>query len=226
MMNQRPARVPIRSASQSKAALAPLLAELIASVKHGFGQWKRLGHIDHEHAVADESPLRSPLSSRTRASWVYDHIVQEARRRLGGRPGVTLSTSRGFLLVLVGDAFSVRFKKLDAKGLARNYQTRAQTQFSFQLEMFGLGQETRITCGYQLDQLATEIADILIACPDGPYSNAWQYSALEELGGMSAPEPANEPAPIVPLAPAGETTIEVDPSKVQREGADSKEAGA
>jgi hypothetical protein len=225
-MTDQPSSVPVRSAAESKDALTAVFADLIAIVRHGFAQWEELGGVDEDPARQNKRALRNPLSARSRASWIYDHIAHEARRRLAGRSEVKLTASRGFLLVFVGSSFVLRFKKLDSKGLSRNYQTHAQKLFSCQLEMFGLGEETRLTLGYQLDELGRAIKDIRVVCPVGPHRTAWQYSLLAEAGDASGGAPAVPQAPITPMRPPAETTIVADPTKIKRDASGSVEAGA
>jgi hypothetical protein len=206
-----PPRNPIRAEAQARAILGPHLAKLIAAIRHGFEQWDRLAAIDMDPANAGRAPLRAPLDARARASFIYRHTVAEARRLLHGIPGVLLADNRNFLTVHFGDEFIVRFKKLDRRGRSRNFPTQTQKLFALQAQMFGLGTATRTTVGYQLDELEKSIHDIRVVCPNGNQT-AWNWSALEAVGA-AAPAATT---PIVPIAPVGETTIVVDPSKARR----------
>jgi hypothetical protein len=205
-------RIPIRSEAEAKLHLRPHLDDLIASIRHGFAEWERIG--------TTERAFRAALGPRTRANVIYEHIAQEARRRFEGRQGVVLTNKHGFLTINIGSDFILRFKKLDAYGQSRNVQTKQQKLFSLQMQMFGLGDETRITAGYQLNALATEITDIKVVCPDGR-RNAWGFSALEELEGEARPDSA----PITPISPVGDTVLETNPEKAKPADRAAREGG-
>lgn len=197
------AGIPIRTEAEARRLLGPYFSDLVAINEHGFREWERLGGLDRT--------LRASLSPRARANFIYDHMVAEARRRLGGKPGVVLCDNRGFLTIHIGSEFVIRLKKLDARGKSRNVPTRQQWLWSRQRHMFGLGQETRVTAGYQLNALATGILDIKLVCPNGG-GNAWGFSVLKEGDN------GTQTSSIVPLptAPPSETVLKVNPARARR----------
>ena len=70
-----------------------------------------------------------------RATIVFWQIVHRAETRFQEVEGSSVSHNRGFLTILVADKLEIRFKKLNRKGLSRNYPTKARvaTRSSFAL---------------------------------------------------------------------------------------------
>lgn len=172
--------------------LRPHWANLYKSIADGWAAWKILGE--------NEPELRKPLNSRARAFFVYCHIVESAKRRFREVPGVFLSEKRGFLIIRFGKEVILRFKKLDSRGRARGAPTKQFKLFMEQQCLPGFESTQRnLIGGYKLDDLQTQIEDILIICPRGS-DNQWYADLnvpLEQSGIETITPEGIEEAPII-----------------------------
>jgi hypothetical protein len=191
-------QIPVLSAETAKLLLAPYLASVRTCITAGWNAWKEFG---------DVAPgLRVPLSKRSRASFVYDHIASSVRSQFDGMDAVSLRDKGGFLtLEIEGDESRaiLRFKKLDRAMRGRNYQTRQQVLFSLQLTLPGWPADaTRLVAGYQLDAPEVEIDQHLITCPIGREVN-WFFGIDEQGGGRVVQIPSAS----TPMVPQKETRV-------------------
>ena len=157
--------------------LRPYLSILRECISAGWAGWDRFGEI--------APTLRLPLGKRSRASYIYDHIVAAATKRFASIPRVRIADNRGFLELLVGGRYVIRFKKLNRRRLSSNIPTRQQIEwFSVQLELPGMPADAvRLIVGYQVNLLGTEIADILVTRPLGG-KVAWAFS-ISDAGDIT-----------------------------------------
>ena len=109
-----------------------------------------------------------------RATIVFWQIVHRAETRFQEVEGSSVSHNRGFLTILVADKLEIRFKKLNRKGLSRNYPTKAQGRYSLQLRLAGMEEPTH-QAGYQLNKDGS-LRDILMVCPRGQQDVEWSFS--------------------------------------------------
>ena len=174
--------------------LRPYYSDLYDSIVDGWTAWEELGKR--------EPGLRKPLNSWARASFVYCHIVDSAKRRFQGNPEVHLSEKRRFLVMTFKGQVVLRFKKLDSRRRARGAPTRQFKLFMAQQSLPGLEfAQKNVVTGYRLDELQTQIKDILIVCPKGAH-NEWhldvplETSAIEKI---SPPTTEDKPS-IRPVA--------------------------
>lgn len=138
-------------------SLDPFLDDFYAIVVHG-------------HAVYRRYPAEFLIehSKRAAAACIYDHMGEEAERRLTGRNDVRGIEIRGLRLWLVGELAVIRAKKMDEDGRSRNYPTKQAKAFDRMEQLPGLPPiPVRLTIGYVLDATATEIKRVQIAQPNG-----------------------------------------------------------
>lgn len=142
-----------------------------------------------------ETQLPVAISNRARANLVYDYAVVEARATLAGVEGLSLSESRGFLLVAVNDALLLRFKKY-RDGLATSgIQTRQQQLFAYQqLTLDGMPPMTQIIAGYLLDPFQREIERVAITCRIGSRL-VWALDVPDPRAGEVVPIQTAREAP-------------------------------
>lgn len=172
--------------------LRPYQAHLYRSIVDGWAAWEALGNR--------EPKLRKPLNSRARAFFVYCHIIESAKRRFQEIPDVFLSEKRGFLIIRFGKEVILRFKKLDSKRRARGVPTKQFKLFMQQQCLPGFeSTQSNIIGGYRLDELQTQIEDILITCPSGS-SNQWYADLnvpLEQSGIETIIQDESDEMPVI-----------------------------
>jgi hypothetical protein len=113
--------------------------------------------------------------ARGRANAVHEYMVNEARLRFGAVPGVSLIETAGrFLLGFPG--MVVRFKKFDDSLKTRNYKTQTSLAFDNQAKCWlpGVPDVARITVGYRLNALGTEVRGVHVVLLHGERV-AWDY---------------------------------------------------
>lgn len=160
--------------------------EIIAKcVKAGWQRWKDLSPSD-----------RYPLSSRSRATVVYDFICHEIRHAFSEVPGVNIMKIHGMLVLNFNGEIILRFKKLDSAYRTGNIRTRHQESYSLQLQLPHLPpQATRLVAGYQLDRLQVDLKDIQVTHPIGR-NVMWHFSILDQAESpqvLLVPEMPDQP---------------------------------
>ena len=133
-------------------------------------------------------PDRAVLNhDRVRANIVWAFAIDEATSRFDETEEIRINDAHATKTFEIEDKLLFRFKKMDQKGISRNYPTQRAIFFSNQLELpgipYGLG---RVDIGYVLNDIKTSIVEILVSYRAG----AWKYEILP---------PAT--ATVVPLIP-------------------------
>jgi hypothetical protein len=108
------------------------------------------------------------VAARSRANVVYDYAADEARRTLKDVPGLTLTESRGFVLVNIEDKLILRYKKFRNNLRTSGIPTQQALDFAHQqLSIPGMPPVTHLVAGYLLDDFAQEISRVAITCSIG-----------------------------------------------------------
>src|SRR5690348_15539777 len=79
------------SEEEAKRILDPHLTKLAHCFQVAWQQWETFG--------TDASAIRYPLSARTRACFINDHICHQIRHQFADVNGVTYDDRHGFLLL-------------------------------------------------------------------------------------------------------------------------------
>lgn len=145
--------------SEVAALVEPYQGTIQRCLRHGWDMWERLRDLAPD--------LFKPLKKRTRASFVHDHVCDQVRQSFNGVDGVVVSEKRGVLLLTIAERVDIRFKKLDKKGRARNIITKQQANLAAQMRMPGFTEAMKLTAGYQLNELQTEMTNYLITYQRG-----------------------------------------------------------
>jgi hypothetical protein len=139
----------------------------------------------------------------------------KVRERFDALPGVSVQEKGGFFYLELEDGESravLRFKKLDEKRRARNYQTTQQILFSLQLQLPGWPADaSRLIAGYQLDMSETEIVEMLITLPVGRKVE-WYFSIEESESRIIE----------MPRSPDAQLETEVIATGIQRVSTDDE----
>ncbi len=142
-----------------------------------------------------EPDKRYPWDSKTRANVVNNYICHEIRHRFDNISGVSINDHCGFLVLNFCDTVLLRFKMLDKNRRAGNIQTKQQNDYDRLSELPHLPPKAiRVVAGYQLDQMETQIKDILITRPICG-KILWYYPILSETFSTIQPTLAIKDAP-------------------------------
>jgi hypothetical protein len=99
----------------------------------------------------------------TRASVMQALMVEELEAAFGS----AVSYRKGRALLCEVPGLIVQCKKLDDRGLPRNYPTKTAIRFAYQLNIPGIPPATRLTLGYLLNTPGTEIAEVRLLAQMG-----------------------------------------------------------
>ena len=176
----------IRSLATTKTDLDPLLTRLhdrIASAIRGFVE----KYVD----------LRHKLSARSIASIIHDlmrwHMEQEFPE--GNSDRVVCMTKRSKLFVImVGDEYQIKLKKLDPQFRTSNVKTQATFDFlknGDQLEL--IPSPTNLHLGYQPKRAELLTSEIWLTCPDGDSRPHWTMQNIPPSQGKIVPLQEEQP---------------------------------
>lgn len=149
----------------------------------------------------DGSP--ADLSTRSRASVIYDFIVAEAIKAFLGKEGIRVRKERGLLVLRFQDRVALRFKKFSGRTLRVSANKTKQTElFSSQMLEYSSGAPlplTHVVAGYLLDGLALDMSRLAITCTlNGKHLWAPIDIVSDEPGRSVVPLPASPVGPPVP----------------------------
>ena len=134
---------------------------------------------------------------RSRANFVWEQIIERAHLAFNGLPGVRIIGSNETFKFLLDDQVLFRFKKGDESGLSANVSTQLSLAFhDHDKDLLGLPEVQRVDIVYQLNQLETDITDVIVVARDGDLV-VWFYSLLNSVAAVT---------PLPMLAPSGEPT--------------------
>jgi hypothetical protein len=158
----------IRSLATTKTDLDPLLTRLHDRIAGAISEF-----------VEKYVDVRHKLSSRSIASIIHDlmrwHMEQEFPE--GNSDHVLCMTKRSKLFVIiVGDKYQIKLKKLDPHFRTSNVMTQATFNFlknGEQLELGGIPSLTNLHLGYQPKRAELLTSEIWLTCPDGDNRPVW-----------------------------------------------------
>lgn len=129
---------------------------------------------ENYHAHCRE--IKHILSSRSRASIIFDLIVDNVRQVFQGKKDVHFSEKKRLFLVNFGDKVVVRFKKLKNNKASCIPTQQTLNFFSQQLEFPEIPNPERLVVGYQLNSIQTELKDVSVIYPKNYTQNFWSYN--------------------------------------------------
>lgn len=153
------------TSSEAEKVLAPFLGDIYGCVSDGWAAWVKLGEVAPK--------LRAPMRARARASFVFDHIVDSAKRRFADDPRVRCTENKGLFRLIFESGVVLRFKKFDRYLRTSGIPTRQHLQYMLQYSLdLGKFKLVHLVGGYRLTDHQMEIQDILLTCPNGS-RNLW-----------------------------------------------------
>jgi hypothetical protein len=173
--------------AEVEAVLEPYVGALRQIVLEAWAQW-----------MASDKPARW-LMKRSRASFVWEEMIEAAHRLLGSDPRVTIIRKHETFYFVLDGRFAFRFKHCDQDGFTSNYPTQAALDFHDQAEgLSGIPTALKFEVGYVLNPTETAVADIRVVARRGSVVD-WQFSILNR-GEAATPVTALPIAP-TPAAP-------------------------
>lgn len=151
--------MPITRDEDQRAAMAaalPVLPELHTILSESVEFY----FSDEEYSVQ----ARAEHDSRAMKSCIYSHAETKAMAREASVPGLHCLDVRGLKLINFRDQVIFRLKSVDADGNHRNFQTKQQRDYDYQLPLEGLPDPAvRLVAGYELDEAGAGLKRVLIA---------------------------------------------------------------
>ena len=132
--------------------------------------------------------LADPISI---ATWFRQMVLQEVRERVVPRRGVIVRGKQWRFLLEIHGQVLLQFKKLGRGFGTSNLETETSRDFDGQIVMPGI-KLPRVTVGYQLNQLWTEITGLWIVFRIGE-ETIWAHNL--ETGVAETPRPLPFPMP-------------------------------
>jgi hypothetical protein len=198
------------SKDDAEDSLQPYLPQLRECIQYGFDAWIAFGLKAPE--------LKACLCARTRASFIYDHIISRVRVVFSSARRVRIVDRRGFPELVIRNRYVIRFKKLDSKGRSRNILTRQQKLwFEQQLSLPEMPPAAeKLVAGYVLDMLGTEIERVLVTCPKDASQIEWMINLSDGDGASNI-----VPMPTSPRAPKSPNVRSTRPKKQSKDDPES-----
>lgn len=164
--------ISVISEDAARNLLSPYRDLLRQCIKEAWEAWEKFGKV-----AAD---LRAPLGNRSRASFVYDHMIANVRKKFDDLPNVRIRDKGGVTILDIEGKVCIRFKKLDKNRKSRNYPTQQHLMFAMQMELPGIpAKQTTLITGYRLDLFETTIDEICVTCPVGKKLR-WYFSIEDD----------------------------------------------
>ena len=169
--------MPVWSMNDAMSALDPHFDELDGICRGGLATYRRY-----------PAEFLVELGLRAGAACVYDHMVAHAERVLTPKAGIVFKNIKGLKVWIVGGVATIRFKKMDEDGRARNYPTKQAQDFDRQIPLPGIPlPPLNLTVGYLPDATGTQVSRVQVARPMGKNTD-WCGAIVpvdeREVGGM------------------------------------------
>lgn len=178
--------MPVPPLEEVRSAFDPVRELVVEAVLGGWKDWR----------VSPQ--LGVWRCKRSRANFVWEQIIDRAHMAFDSVARVRIVDGQETFKFLVDDRVLFRFKKGDEAGLSANVPTQIAIAFhDHEQNLFGLPEVHRVDVVYQLNQLETDIADILVVARDGERV-AWTYSLLDYGEGVVPLPPTQLPEPTKP----------------------------
>lgn len=151
------------------------------------------------------NPERPVLYRRVRAGLIHNYMMLDAIPGMASeRIKVIERPAYETALFLLDDELVFRFKKGDAEGMSSNIGTQAALDYNDPnecLSLFGLPDLIRVDVSYSLNELETQLGDVMVVARDNDRV-AWSFSILMREADV-APEPINTDPKQPPAADTG-----------------------
>jgi hypothetical protein len=156
-----------------------------------------------EGAWAEMVSRKMPSRKRTRASVMWDNMLELADQLLVPLDGVHRFELRRIPMYAIDDRIAIRFKKHNEAGLTRSVWTDHQRALVSQQPIDGLAPGiVHLPCGYKLDRTGSEISHVVLSKPIRITKTEWEIDLRELISGEGTPYTA----PLSPIVPNLGTT--------------------
>lgn len=148
--------------------------------------WMTLAGLPHKALDRYKRMARrfAQPSARFRSNSIHELMVDEMRKIAGE----SIFSSGGRSVLRADNDLVVQFKKIDSQGRTKNIKTTASDGWNTQqLGLPGIPDTMRVTLGYRLNRLNTEVIDVSMVARDGDQI-IWRENMSSNLD-MFAAEP-------------------------------------
>ena len=174
--------MPVPPINEVKVVLEDFELRMRLILEGAWDDWQTMSH-------------RAILSSRSRASIIFDFIRKRALEEFDGDPNIHALPKGQTVHFLFRDRVLVRFKKANSAGLGSNIETQAVIEFvDPQMPLIELPPIYHIEVCYHLDKLATRMASLAVTARQRN-TKLWAYELDRPAGAgsgtvVSIPDPA------------------------------------
>lgn len=124
--------------------------------------------------------LRATFTTTTRAGIVHDFQVARASSYAAQHGSqIRIAESSKLRLIVIADRYAIRLKKLDEALMPSNHITDQVRDFRGQRQIPGLPESCNLELGYVLNRSETDIEQVCLVFPNGPYRNLWAIDLLK-----------------------------------------------
>ena len=167
---------------EARAIFAGIENRLVECHARAFRQWR---------VFATQLPT---ASTRGRRTILNELIIEEVRREFGSDQTAKIQDTADGRTVLHYGGLAIRFKHLDRQFRAATFPTPTATLVESPVLIAGLPGR-RVTVGYRLDRLETEIAGVYAAFYVKRRTPAWHYEFGKPAAQMTLLPPVNPATP-------------------------------
>ncbi len=144
---------------EAQAVLSPHLQKVARCFMGAWQKWLVL------HTQFPE--FTRPLTPRAIANVVSDYIWDFVKTEFADIPGAYTSDAKSLRLLCINDEVTLRFKKLNNNYQSSNIPTTQQVAFVQHSFISGIPTAPRLTAGYVLNSLQSEIQALAVTMPQG-----------------------------------------------------------
>jgi len=103
--------------------------DAISILKPFFSDFRQCVESGFSTCLTEYKPYTHLYARRTKASLVYDHIIDEARKTFADKNNINIIETNGLFLIDVGGEILIRFKKFNTDLRSSNFPTKQQLCF-------------------------------------------------------------------------------------------------
>ncbi len=160
--------------------------------------YESVARAKDEYRKPEHGRLLSLFSRRSHSSNLNDLIWDQLKREFDEESGVVIKPRSGSFIMLVGDEYRMRVKKLNRKLQPQNNPTQTVLEFLCQFRQLTLLEEpTSVDLGYRLVGPTESTLEVWLRCPKDEEVPAWMI-LIEPSAGAAIVDAATAIGPTPP----------------------------
>lgn len=126
-----------------------------------------------------QTSMHPGMRVRARRTLLQELVVKQIEKAFGEIPGFRIIEGKtGRVLLVVADRLVLQFRHVDGELRTANFPTKMAKDFDEQRHIEGLPPLPRLTIGYRLDKLETDVAAVYVIFSIGK-KRVWHYRLNE-----------------------------------------------